>query len=151
MQNVMSSEGIRQLLMTMGALIWVVGVVAIVLGLAIAIVICWFLSSCLERVPAEHRKQQPGMVWLLLIPCFSIVWNFFVYPKIAESYKSYFDAQGRTDVGDCGYAVGLWYSITSCASLIPYLGCVASVAALVLWIMFLVKAATLKNMIPPAV
>lgn len=157
MQSIMSPEKLQQLMMTMGVLFWVILVVAILISMAIAVVICWFLSSCLERVPAEHRKQQPAMVWLLLIPCFAIVWNFFVYPKIAESYKSYFDSMGRTDVGDCGRNLGLWYSILGCVSLVlgiipfvNFVNCLLSPATLVLWIIFLIKAGTLKSQIPVA-
>jgi hypothetical protein len=81
------AEQIQKLMETLGpvAIFGVVGGV-LVIFLIIAILICLFLSSCLKRIPEEHRQQSPGMVWLLLIPCFAVVWNFFVYPKIAESF-----------------------------------------------------------------
>ena len=37
--------------------------------------ICLLLQRCFERIPQQFRQQQPGMVWLLLIPCFSLVWG----------------------------------------------------------------------------
>ena len=46
-------------------------------GLLILIGIILFLQSCYNRIPAEHRKMEPAMVWLLLIPIFSLVWIFF--------------------------------------------------------------------------
>ncbi len=136
--------------------------VMVLVGLAIAVAVCWFLMTCFQRVPPAHRKQEPGLVWLLLIPCFNLVWSFFVYPRLADSYKSYFDSIGRSDVGDCGRALGLWCCILpliqlglSMFSRIPVLGrvtavlsCVASLAGVVVYIVFLVKAGTLKNQIP---
>src|SRR4051794_2730546 len=74
---------------------------------AIQAAICWFLSSCLKILPPEHRRQKPGMVWLLFIPVFNLVWNFFVFPAIADSYRSYFHSIGRTDVGGCGRGLAL--------------------------------------------
>lgn len=121
--------------------------IVIVISLVIAIAICLMLTSCFKRIPPEHRKMEPGMVWLLLIPCFSLVWNFFVFPRLSESYLSYFTAQGRTDVGDCGRGVGMAYAICCACSIIPYLGILAGLAALVLLIVYLVKAFELKDQI----
>jgi hypothetical protein len=124
---------------------------AILVGLAIQAVICWYLSTCLKAIPEEHRKQQPNMVWLMMIPLFNIVWQFFVYPKIAESYKSYFDSIGRTDVGDCGKNLALVLCILVCLGVVPYLNICTGIAALVLFILVLVKFGTLKGQIqnPP--
>jgi hypothetical protein len=126
----------------------VVGLACSAIGVVIAIFILLFLSGCYQRIPPQYRLLEPGMVWLLLIPCFGIVWNFFVYPRLAKSFKNYFNAHGIYDVGDCGEQLGLWYCILVCCSVIPYLGLLTSIAALVLWIIFLVKAAGLKNRIP---
>lgn len=131
-----------------GLLVFFVIFVLVMLGIGIAV--CFFLSSCFRRIPPPHRQQEPGMVWLLLIPCFSIVWNFFVYPKLADSFASYFHAQGRTDVGDCGRGIALAYCICAACAIIPYLGLLAALAALILWIIFLVKALDLKKQIPEA-
>src|SRR5208283_4392276 len=57
--------------------------------------ICRFLSSCLSCLPEQHRKLEQGRVWLLLIPIFNIVWQFFVLPNIAKSFQDYFAAHGR--------------------------------------------------------
>ena len=85
------------------------------------------------------------MVWLLMIPLVNIVWNFFVYPKISESFQSYFNAQGRTDVGDCGKSLSMTFCILACTSVIPYLGACTGLAALVIWIIVLVKFSGLKS------
>jgi len=129
---------------------------ALVLAMiVITVLICLFLVSCFKRIPEEHRRQEPNMVWLLLIPCFNVVWNFFVYPKLAESYQSYFASIGRPDVGDCGAKLAMTYCVlvvvTTCISWIPFvslLSCPLGIVILVLWILFLVKANNLKSQIP---
>ena len=99
----------------LGGLLFVIGVVALV-SLAIGIVILYLIFSCYQRIPERHRQMEPWQVWLTLIPIFGIVWIFFVFPKLGKSYQSYFAEQGRTDVGDCGEKVGLWYAICVVAS-----------------------------------
>jgi len=131
------------------AVFGVVIVVALLIALAIMAVILYILYTCFERIPPEHRQMDSWQVFLLLIPCFNIIWNFFVYPRLAESYQSYFRSVGRTDVGDCGQQVGLWYAICSAVSIIPIVNYIAGPASLVLLIIFLVKAASLKGQIPP--
>ena len=69
---------------------WGLGIFMIVMLLALVtiaihVLICWLISSALSAVPEEHREMEPGLVWLLLIPCFSIIWNFFVFPKVSRS------------------------------------------------------------------
>jgi hypothetical protein len=134
------------------AALGMMGIVLVVLLLifAVNILICLLLQSCYKRIPQQFRKLEPGLVWLLLIPCFSLVWNFFVFPRLSQSFKSYFDSIGRTDVGDCSGNIGLAYAICCAVSVIPYLGCLTGIASLVLLIMYLVKANELKNQIPAA-
>jgi len=132
---------------------WLAGMMVVILiacliGLAIAIVLLYLVFSCFQRIPAQHRQMEPWQVWLLLIPLFNLVWNFFVYPKLAKSYQSYFAQQGRTDVGDCGEKIGWAYAICAAICIIPCVNYIAGPAALVLWIIFLVKALTLKGQIP---
>ena len=127
----------------------ILGIVGIfvVFGLIINAIVCYFVSSWLKKVPAPHRKMEPGLVWLLMIPCFPIVWNFFVFQRIPDSFKSYFDSLGRTDVGDCGKGIGLAYAICTACSIIPLVQYIAGPAALVLLIINLVKMNELKNKI----
>jgi hypothetical protein len=122
-----------------------IGVMALI-TIAIHVFICFLLQECFKRIPPQFRKQEPAMVWLLLIPCFSLVWNFFVYLPLSKSYKAYFDSVNRTDVGDCHYNIGLAYSICFAAVFVPF----ASLAALVLLIIYLIKIHELKNQIPMA-
>jgi hypothetical protein len=126
----------------------IVGVIGVIIGLAITIALILALASCFKRIPPQYRLMEPGMVWLLLIPCFNIVWIFFVYLRLPLSYQNYFRAHGRTDVGDCGYQLGLWYCISVVASVIPFVNYCAGPIALVLLIIYLVKVLGLKGQIP---
>jgi uncharacterized membrane protein len=121
---------------------------ALFVGIGLNIVVAALLYTDYQRVPASFRKLDPGLVWLLLIPCFNLVWNFFVFPKLSESFKAYFDSVGNTSVGDCGRDLGLGYAICSAVSIIPFVGCLTALASLVLVILFLMKANDLKNRIP---
>lgn len=132
------------------ALMAVYGVIATIglgIWLVITIVVCLLVSNLYESIPEKHRAMSPGQVWLLLIPCFHLVWNFFVFPRLSKSFKSYFDSVGDTSVGDCYAQVALWFAISSACCIIPCLNYIAGPAALVLLIIFLVKAYDLKGKI----
>lgn len=127
----------------------IVGVmIALGVMLAISAVVCYFTSEMVKRIPAEHRKIEPNMVWLLMIPCFNIIWNFFVFPKVAASFKSYFDSQNITDVGDCAAQLSLIYCIVYATVIIPVINKIAAPASLVLLILVLIKFNDLKTRIP---
>jgi hypothetical protein len=115
---------------------------------AVNIAVVFLLYTDFERVPRNFRKLESGLVWLLLIPCFNLVWNFFVIPRLADSFKAYFDSIGDTSVGNCGRDLGFGYAICTAASAIPFVGCLTGIVSLVLLILFLVKANELKNRIP---
>jgi len=117
-------------------------------GFAVNIILTFLLYTDFTRIPRGFRKLEPSLVWLLLIPCFHLVWNFFVFPRISESFKAYFDSIGDASVGDCGRDLGLGYAICTAASVVPFVGCLTGIASLILFILFLVKANELKNRIP---
>jgi len=123
-------------------------IVALVIGLAIAAFICWLLVGNYRRIPEPFRVMDPAKVWFLLIPCAPLIWNFWVFPGLSRSFKAYFDSVNDTTVGDCNEKIGLWYSIACATSVIPCVGYITGVAALVLLIVYLIKANELKNRIP---
>jgi len=124
--------------------------IGLFVGGALNILVAALLYIDYQRVPARFRKLEPGLVWLLVIPCFHIVWNFFVFPRLSESFKAYFDSVGESSVGNCGQDLALGYAICSAISIIPLVGCLTGLVSLVLVILFLVKANELKNRIPIA-
>jgi hypothetical protein len=128
----------------MGAMLLVLGITFAIV-LAIEIVVCLILSNALSRIPQQFRQIEPGMVWLLLIPCFNVVWNFFVFPKVARSYRAYFASRGDDSHGDCGETLGWWYAGVYVGTVVPCLNYLAGPAALILLIILLVKFSGLKN------
>ena len=122
------------------------------IGLAVGVFVCYVIYAVQNRVPREHRKLEPALVWLLLVPFLNIVWVFVVTLKVSESLKSYFDAQDDTSVGDCGRGVGLGWAVCMILSLIlswiPVLKFIIGLAGLICVILFLVKVNELKNRIP---
>lgn len=94
----------------------------------------------LDRIPPQDRKQDPALALLLLIPFFSLIWAFFVYPRIAQSLQAYFGRQGDTTVGDCGHSLAL---VVCICSLIP----LVHLAAFIALIVFFVKVFTLTGRI----
>ena len=129
-----------------GAMLIVV-VCVVLIGYAIQVFVCWNLMGCLQRLPAQYRKMEPALVWLLLIPCFHLLWNFFVYLRIPASYQAYFAATGKGDGSDFGRGIGLAYAICAVCCFIPLINYLAGPAALILLIVFLVKAAGYKKQI----
>jgi len=111
------------------------------------VVVIILIAGPLKKIPPEHRIIEPGQVWLLLVPCFAMFWNFMVFQKIPQSFQRHFSSQGRTDLGDCGEQLGLWYAITVAMTGVPCVQYIAAPASLILLIIFLVKIHTLKGQI----
>lgn len=93
----------------MKTVMWISLFVGQAIAIAIYAVICWLLHQILARIPREHRKQDPPMVWLLVIPYFAGLWCFFVYPRIADSFESYFRSKGRTE--NTGHGLAWTYCV----------------------------------------
>lgn len=62
------------------------GFTVIFVGISIWIYIV--LMQSMMKVPVEHRKMLPGLVWLNFIPCASLVWSFFLAIWIPQSIES---------------------------------------------------------------
>jgi len=100
------------------------------------------LSRALGKCSTESRTMQPGMVWLTLIPFFGFIWNFVVVLALAKSLDNEFRARGVTDTEpEPGKNIGLAMSVCMACGLIPVLGAVISIVALVLWVMYWIKIA----------
>lgn len=103
------------------------------------------LQKTLNLVRPENRHMEPGLVWLALIPIFSIIWNFFIVSKVAESLRLEFKQRNiQIQEEKPGYAIGLAYCILFCCTIIPVLGLLTSIAGLVCWIIYWVKISGYK-------
>lgn len=116
----------------------------VLIGLAIAIAIAVFyiltMQKALNLAGERHQKMQPGMVWLMLIPLFNLVWHFFVVKNVSESIKSW-AAENGASVDDAGYTIGLVACIANVCSIIPLINILAGPAGFVCFIIWWVKVA----------
>jgi hypothetical protein len=119
--------------------------VTLAITLAINLFVCWLVYRVNEALPAQHRKTESWQAFLLLIPLFNLVWNFVLLARVSGGLQSYFQSKNDTSAGDCGAAIGLWYSISCIAAWVPIVVCVAGPAALVLLILYLVKISGLRT------
>jgi hypothetical protein len=117
----------------------VVMLLAMAVGLVITIFYLLTLQRALQRCAPQNRAMEPGMVWLLLIPCFNLVWHFFVVLNIAKSLGAEFRQRNIAAEPEPGKSLGLALCILQCVSAIPYLGCLTGIGALVCFILYWVK------------
>lgn len=100
------------------------------------------LQKALDKCAPTSRTMQPGLVWLLLVPFFNVIWHFFVVLAMAKSLANEFARRGMPGPeAQPGQSIGLIMCTLACCGLIPVLGVLASLAAFVLWIMYWVKIA----------
>lgn len=115
--------------------------IAFALFLVPAIFYLLTLQKALNRCSPESRAMQPGMVWLMFIPLFNLVWHFFVVINTAKSLGAEFQKRGMAEEPAPGKTIGMVMCILACCGIIPLLGILCSVGALVCWIMYWVKIA----------
>lgn len=97
------------------------------------------LQKALSRCSPEVRTLAPGLVWLLLIPLFTLVWQFIVVNAISKSLHGEFVLRGMNEDPEPGKGIGLALSILSAVSIVPFLGALTCLAALPCWIVYWVK------------
>jgi hypothetical protein len=138
-------EGARTIGVLVGTL---VGLVIILIP---AIFYLLSLQKALNRCSPESRAMQPGMVWLMFIPLFNLVWHFFVVLNIAKSLEAEFRKRGMAVEPNPGKTIGLVMCILGACGIIPILGILCSLGAFVCWIMYWIKIAgfSAKLVAPP--
>lgn len=119
--------------------------IAIVGAIIVAIFYLMNLQNLLKQISTANRKVEPGNVWLMLIPLFNLIYPFILYPKITDSVKSEMESRGMAEQSDYGRGIGIALPILGLCGIIPFLGVLASIANLVLFIIFWVKMADYKN------
>ena len=68
-----------------------------------------------------------------------------MYSKITESIKNEYEARGYDDGGNYLKGLGMAIPILAIVGIIPTFGSVASLAGLVVWIIYWVKSAEIKK------
>jgi hypothetical protein len=126
----------------------VAGLVAIGVLFIPAIFYLLTLSRALEKCSPASRTMQPGMVWLMLIPFFGLIWNFFIVLALANSLGREFPARGVTHFDpEPGKSRGLAMCVCMACGIIPVLGIVASLVSLVLWVVYWIKIAEFSRVL----
>jgi len=98
------------------------------------------LSSALDKCSRTSRTMEPGLVWLMLIPLFNLVWQFFVVLALAKSLGNEFRARGITHIEpEPGQAIGIGMCVAACCGIVPLLNLLALPVHLVLLILYWVK------------
>ncbi len=119
--------------------------IALCIGLIPLIFYLITLQRALQTVSPENRKMEPGLVWLLIIPFFSLIWNYFVVDAIGISFKKEYEKYGMMQSEKPTYSLGLTLAILQCCCIIPILGSLAALGALVVWIIYWVKVYQTKT------
>jgi hypothetical protein len=88
------------------------------------------LQKALQRCSPECRAMSPGLVWLLLIPFFHIVWNFVVVINVAKSLGCEFRKRGIAEEPAPGQTMGIIMAVTAL---------ICGPVWLVFWILYWVK------------
>jgi hypothetical protein len=102
------------------------------------------LQKALNRCSPECRAMNPGLVWLMLIPLFNIVWHFFIVLNMAKSLAAEFQKRGIAEDPSPGQTLGLVMCIANL---------ICGPVGLVCWIIYWVKIAGYSSKIaaPPAI
>ena len=116
-------------------------IVVVVIMLVPAIFYLLTLQKALNRCSPECRAMNPGMVWLMFIPLFNIVWHFMIVINMAKSLGAEFQKRGIAEDPKPGQTIGLTMCILVCCGIIPILGILCSLGGLVCWILYWVKVA----------
>jgi hypothetical protein len=125
----------------LGVLKFVVGGAVLAVIVVIGVFYLLSLQKALTLCSAEARTLTPGLVWLLLIPLFSLVWHFFVVNAISKSLHREYVLRGMNEEPEPGKGIGLAMCILSAVSIVPFLGGISCLAAIPCWIVYWVKIA----------
>ncbi len=99
------------------------------------------LQKALNRCAPESRAMSPGLVWLMFIPLFNMVWHFIIVSNISKSLHSEFVKRNLQEDPNPGQGIGLAMCILQVVSIIPIVGFFTGIACFICWIIYWVKIA----------
>ncbi|HEY0054191.1 MAG TPA: hypothetical protein VGB63_02445 [Pedobacter sp.] len=78
------------------------------------------IIKTLDEISQKNRKITPALVWLLVIPGFNVLWNFYVAIRLSQSLKIELDERNFEVKGQPTLIIGIAYAaISSSALFIP--------------------------------
>lgn len=96
---------------------------AVVAFAALVMTILFYLTlyTTLNIIKTENRKLHPLTVWLLFIPGFNLVWNFFVVSGVSVSIKNELQSRNYDLIKRPAFVSGIVYAILVALGIIPLL------------------------------
>lgn len=141
-----------------GSAFAVIIIFAFLLIAALIVVFVFYLinlMNLLKEIDESNRQMPPANVFLMFIPLFNLVYPFIMYPKISESIRLEAEGRGMPAFGDSLRGLGLAIAIGSVVQVIcnqlreeavfAGISSILSLGILVLWIIYWVKAASIKK------
>jgi hypothetical protein len=131
--NKAGSNGVLESLGAMGSFATSAIVSAFVLGVALY---CRSLHKCLSLVQPSCQAMNPKMVWLMFVPFYNIVEDFFIILNVTHSIEREAQINQRLEVlNSFGRVSGFGWCIAQVAALFPsFLGEAAGFIALIFWV-----------------
>jgi hypothetical protein len=106
------------------------------------------LTKALNKCSVASRSLEPGMLWLLLVPFVNIVWHFFVVLGMTKTLTSEFRGRNIPITDEMlGNSIGLAMCICGACMIIPFVGPVAWLVKIVLWIIYWTKIAACSRLL----
>jgi hypothetical protein len=54
----------------------------------------WFLDDTLKKRSAHSLTMTPSLIWLMIIPIFGVIWQFFVVRALSQSFDKEYCSRG---------------------------------------------------------
>jgi len=124
----------------------VVGVL-FALGIALILFILRLIYNAMAGVPEKHRPMTPGQIYLLIIPLFSLYWNFRVFEPMMKGYVDALNEKKLPVNGDGGVGMAKAFAICNLCCLVPFVNFIAAPATLILFILVLIRAYESKKLL----
>jgi hypothetical protein len=91
-------------------------IIAVACGALLVVLIIYIfylltLQKALSRCSPRNRLMEPGLVWLFLIPCFNIIWQFFIAVRVPGSLQNEFRDRNRDDGSDYGRGIAMTQAV----------------------------------------
>jgi hypothetical protein len=127
--------------------------ITIILGLLMlylipAIFYCIQLQDALLQCSPAARAMQPGLVWLMLLPLFNVIWHFVIVTSLSKSLRSEFTVRRIPLLeGKPGKDLGLAMCSLQAASVLPFVGLLTAIPGVICWILYWIKIAGYTRML----
>jgi hypothetical protein len=119
----------------------------IVVPIVVGVFYLLTVQKALSRCSPQNRTLSPGLVWLMLIPAFGLIWHFFIVINVAKSLHAEFVMRNMVEEPSPGQGIGLAACILMVIVFIPYVGVLPFVAGFVCWIIYWMKISEYSNKI----